>query len=119
SLLSPYEGGREGLATRDRVVEERECSSHVAEILDARWKGDQVEYLVAWEGEPESENTWVMAEDINDEVLIETFHQRFPRKPQPVERFRREYFGTTDEGEELEGFPDSEGEGEMDSEEEV
>uniref|UniRef100_A0A670HKZ8 Gypsy retrotransposon integrase-like protein 1 n=1 Tax=Podarcis muralis TaxID=64176 RepID=A0A670HKZ8_PODMU len=118
SLLSPYRGGREGESTRGPALEERERSSHVEEIIDSRWKGNQVEYLVAWEGEPESENTWVTAEDVNDEVLIETFHQRFPRKPQPVARFRREYFGTTDEEEELEGFTESELEEGIDSNEE-
>uniref|UniRef100_A0A670K6E2 Gypsy retrotransposon integrase-like protein 1 n=1 Tax=Podarcis muralis TaxID=64176 RepID=A0A670K6E2_PODMU len=108
SLLSPYKGDREGRVNRGPAIEEKEHSYHVAEILDSRWKGDQVEYLVMWEGEPESENTWVMAEEVDDEVLIETFHQRFPRKPQPVARFRRKYFATTDEEEELEGFVDSE-----------
>uniref|UniRef100_A0A670IL45 Gypsy retrotransposon integrase-like protein 1 n=1 Tax=Podarcis muralis TaxID=64176 RepID=A0A670IL45_PODMU len=118
SLLSPYRGGREGEHARGPALEERERSNHVAEILDSRWKGNQVEYLVAWEGEPESENTWVTAGEVNDEVLTETFHRRFPRKPQPVERFRREYFGTTDEEQEMEGFAESDLEEGIDSDDE-
>lgn len=117
SLLSPYRGerrvreaGGEGLT--HPLMEERERHHEVMEILDSRWRGRQVEYLVAWEGEPESENTWVPAGEIDDGYLVEEFHNRYPRKPKPLERFWEEQFATTDEEEEdFVGFPASQEEG--------
>uniref|UniRef100_A0A670HP51 Chromo domain-containing protein n=1 Tax=Podarcis muralis TaxID=64176 RepID=A0A670HP51_PODMU len=96
--------GREGGVTTHPRVEEREHHNQATEILDSRWRGRQVEYLVAWEGEPGSENTWVPAEAINDRYLVEEFHSLFPDKPKPLARFWEEEFGTTDDKEDFVGF---------------
>uniref|UniRef100_A0A670KDM5 Integrase catalytic domain-containing protein n=1 Tax=Podarcis muralis TaxID=64176 RepID=A0A670KDM5_PODMU len=123
SLLSPHrEGrgfpGREGEVTTHPQVEEREHHHLATEIVDSRWRGRQVEYLVAWEGEPGSENTWVPTEAIDDRYLVEEFHRLFPDKPKPLARFWEEQFGTTDDEEDFEEFSASEGEGGEVSEEE-
>uniref|UniRef100_A0A670K2J7 Reverse transcriptase domain-containing protein n=1 Tax=Podarcis muralis TaxID=64176 RepID=A0A670K2J7_PODMU len=48
----------------------------------------------------ERKRTWVPAESITDEYLVEEFHSLFPDKPKPLARFWEEEFGPTDD----EGF---------------
>uniref|UniRef100_A0A670J1E6 Integrase catalytic domain-containing protein n=1 Tax=Podarcis muralis TaxID=64176 RepID=A0A670J1E6_PODMU len=116
SLLSPYRGGgiRQGRGEGEVPLpetEEREQGHEVTEILDSRWNGEQLEYLVAWEGAPSLENTWVPECCITEDYLVEEFHDLFPNKPKPPGRFFEQVFGPTDDEEDFKGFPPSDDEG--------
>uniref|UniRef100_A0A670JLQ9 Chromo domain-containing protein n=1 Tax=Podarcis muralis TaxID=64176 RepID=A0A670JLQ9_PODMU len=86
-------------------MEEREQCNEVTEILDSRWRGGNVEYLVDWEGAPASEYTWVPEDSMSNNELVEEFQNFFPDKPKGKVRSLQEVFETTEDGEEFEGFP--------------
>uniref|UniRef100_A0A670KB13 Chromo domain-containing protein n=1 Tax=Podarcis muralis TaxID=64176 RepID=A0A670KB13_PODMU len=69
----------------------------------------KLQYLVAWKGLDESENSWEPAEKINVPELQREFHRRYPHKPKPQNWHLQEIFEETDsEEEEFIGFGPSE-----------
>jgi len=55
----------------------------VEEILDSRWRGDKLQYLIKWKGQPLEERTW---EDRTKVIkgaprLCKEFHQKYPDAP--------------------------------------
>lgn len=66
----------------DPVVTNGEDAFHVEKILDSRWRRDQLQYFVHWEGYPIEERTWAIAADLpDDEPVVVDFHTRYPHKP--------------------------------------
>ena len=55
----------------------------VEEILDSRWRGDKLQYLIKWRGQLLEERTW----ESRDEVIkgaprsCKEFHQKHPDTP--------------------------------------
>jgi len=55
----------------------------VEEILDSRWRGDKLQYLIKWRGQPLEERTW----ESRDKVIkgaprsCKEFHQKHPDAP--------------------------------------
>ncbi|KAM7533372.1 hypothetical protein Aperf_G00000121812 [Anoplocephala perfoliata] len=53
--------------------------SKVAEVArDARLQNDKWQYLIKWQGHPESENTWEYEEDLEYVDVIRRFQEQFP-----------------------------------------
>uniref|UniRef100_A0A2D4IPV6 Gypsy retrotransposon integrase-like protein 1 n=1 Tax=Micrurus lemniscatus lemniscatus TaxID=129467 RepID=A0A2D4IPV6_MICLE len=48
----------------------------IDKILDVRITRNQVKYLVKWKGYPQTEATWVKAQDIKADKLIQQFHEK-------------------------------------------
>jgi len=55
----------------------------VEEILDSRWRGNKLQYLIKWRGQPLEERTWENREEVIKGALksCKEFHQRHPDAP--------------------------------------
>lgn len=60
------------------MAEEEEYS--VEKILDKRTKGGKTEYLIKWEGYPDSENTWEPDENLDCPDIISAFEEKLKSK---------------------------------------
>uniref|UniRef100_A0A9J8BNF7 Chromo domain-containing protein n=1 Tax=Cyprinus carpio carpio TaxID=630221 RepID=A0A9J8BNF7_CYPCA len=60
----------------------------VHEILDSRWRGGQLEYLVDWEGYCTEGRSCVPHNNILGPNLLVTFHSNHPERPAPRGRGR-------------------------------
>jgi hypothetical protein len=70
------------------VTTNEDIEYEVAEILDSRKRGKQIQYLVAWRGYGPEENTWEpIAHLVNCKQLLSSFHQQFPNKPRAPKNF--------------------------------
>ena len=61
----------------------------VEEILNSRWRGDKLQYLIKWRGQPLEERTWENRAEVikGTPRLCKEFHQRHPDAPRvPVIR---------------------------------
>jgi len=61
-------------------------SEHVQEveqILDLKWRGDQLLYLIKWQGQSFEESTWEWCHDVlkGAKKLCDNFHQNHPDAP--------------------------------------
>ncbi len=52
----------------------------VKNILDSRWRGSRLEYLVNWEGYGQEERFWLVRDDILDPILLKDFHRTHPNR---------------------------------------
>ena len=61
-----------------------ECIQEVKRILDLKWRGDQLLYLIKWWGQSFEESTWEQRHDIlkGAKKLCDNFHQSHPDAPQ-------------------------------------
>lgn len=59
----------------------------VFKLLDSRWRGGRLQYLVNWEGYGREENSWVPDQDIISQELVNEFHSS--RTDCPAPRYRR------------------------------
>jgi len=68
--------------------EEEEYS--VEKILDKRMKGGKVEYLIKWEGYPDSENTWEPQENLDCPEIINAFEAKAKGKKEETKKRKKE-----------------------------
>lgn len=77
--------------------EEEEYS--VEKILDKRTKGGKVEYLIKWEGYPDSENTWEPQDNLDCPDIISNFEAKrtaaSAKKEEPPKKRKKETETTT------------------------
>ncbi|KAG1928582.1 retrotransposable element [Pimephales promelas] len=94
SLLKPAGGPRgeaEGGTTSQKpppILVDGEEAYRVHKLLDSRRRGNNLQYLVDWEGYGPEEQSWVSSRDILDPTLTEEFHRTYPEKPAPRPRGR-------------------------------
>ncbi|KAL0152618.1 hypothetical protein M9458_052341 [Cirrhinus mrigala] len=58
----------------------------VDEILDSRWLGGSLEYLIDWEEYGPEKRSWIAREDVFDPTLLPEFHRSHPDRPAPRSR---------------------------------
>jgi len=93
-LLEPYRDdpiGRPQLAIPAPDIVDSEPSYVLTEVVDSRWYGNPkskfphcfVQYLVAWEGYGQEENSWELFQTLEGTAMqaLVNFHDRYPSKP--------------------------------------
>lgn len=58
----------------------------VEKILDKRLRGGKTEYLIKWEGYPDSENTWEPEDNLDCPDLIQGFEEKSKQKKEEKKR---------------------------------
>jgi len=58
----------------------------VEKILDKRIRGGKTEYLIKWEGYPDSENTWEPEDNLDCPDLISAFEEKSKQKKEEKKR---------------------------------
>jgi len=58
----------------------------VEKILDKRIRGGKTEYLIKWEGYPDSENTWEPEDNLDCPDLISAFEEKTKQKKEEKKR---------------------------------
>uniref|UniRef100_A0A803KFE5 Chromo domain-containing protein n=1 Tax=Xenopus tropicalis TaxID=8364 RepID=A0A803KFE5_XENTR len=53
----------------------------VEEILDYRFRGRGLQYLIKWKGFPDEENSWEPVKNIHAPRFVKLFHRNYPVKP--------------------------------------
>ena len=86
SHLKPYKERLPGQSTvcpgPMEVTEDRDEEYEVEQIVDSRWKGQHLEYLIHWKGYLEEEHTWEPAGNLTHaKEAIADFHQKMPQVP--------------------------------------
>ena len=86
SQVKPYKERLEGQPTFKpglvQVTEEGEVEFEVESIIDSRWKGCCLEYLVHWKGYSEEDRTWEPTGNLtNVSEAIKDFHRSKPNAP--------------------------------------
>ena len=82
SLLEPYGGSNHPDERPEPILVDGEEQYVVEAILDSRHYYRKVQYLVKWQGYPDSDNTWCsLSELTHAEAQIQEFHRRYPNKP--------------------------------------
>jgi len=61
----------------------------VEKILDKRIRGGKTEYLIKWEGYPDSENTWEPEDNLDCPDLISAFEEKTKQKKEEKKRKKR------------------------------
>ncbi|CAG8488055.1 12417_t:CDS:2 [Funneliformis caledonium] len=64
----------------DEEEEEEVDKSYPEVILDHKYDGKQLAYLIKWDNLPESYNSWENAQTINDSVMLSTYWNEWKRK---------------------------------------
>ncbi|ROL51077.1 Retrotransposon-like protein 1 [Anabarilius grahami] len=87
-LSSPLTGsGGDEVPSPPELVD-KEVIYRVHSILDSRRRGNQLEYLIDWEGYGPEEQSWVARDDYLDPSLLTQFHADHPNHPAPRGRGR-------------------------------
>ena len=86
SWVKPYKERLEGQPTFKpgpvQVTEDREVEFEVESIIDSRWKGRRLEYLVHWKGYSEEDRTWEPKSNLSNALeAIKDFHRSNPNAP--------------------------------------
>ena len=86
SQVKPYKERLEGQPTFKpgpvQVTEDREIKYEVESIIDSRWKGNHLEYLVHWKGYSDEDRTWEPKGNLSNALdVIKDFHRSKPNSP--------------------------------------
>ena len=86
SRVKPYRERLEGQPTFKsgpmQVTEDREIEFEVESIIDSRWKGRRLEYIVYWKGYSDEDRTWEPKGNLaNASEAIKDFHRSKPSAP--------------------------------------
>ena len=97
SRLKPYKEHLEGQPTFKsgpvQITEDREIEFEVESILDSRWKGRRLEYLVHWKGYSDEDRTWKPKGNLtNASEVIKDFHCSKPSAPQSLNMSQADFY---------------------------
>ena len=86
SRVKPYKERLDGQPTFRpgpvQATEDREIEFKVESIIDSRWKGRCLEYLVHWKGYSDEDRTWEPKGNLtNASEAIKDFHRSIPSAP--------------------------------------
>ena len=76
------------------VTEDRDVEYEVDYIVDSRWKGKRLEYLVHWSGFSDEDRTWEPEGQLNNarDIVID-FHQANPSAPRKLRMSYIDFLG--------------------------
>jgi chemotaxis protein CheY-P-specific phosphatase CheC len=87
SLLEPYKTSSIPNRTRPPpppITIDSQQEFEVDQILNSKYEGKQLKYLIKWKGCPISDNSWEPDHFLkNCRELVKAFHDRYPSKPRP------------------------------------
>jgi len=66
------------------ILVDGETEYEVEKILNSRMYYQKLQFLVAWKGYGQEENSWVNASDVHALDLIQEFYQTHPQAPQQI-----------------------------------
>ena len=97
SWVKPYKECLEGQPTFKpgpvQVTEDREVEFEVETILDSRWKGRRLEYLVHWKGYLDQDRTWEPKGNLtNASEAIKDFHRSKPSAPRSLNMSQADFY---------------------------
>jgi len=72
-----------GLRICNITLTDQESIQEVEEILNSRWSGDKLQYLIKWRGQLLEERTWEDREEVikGAAQACREFHQKHPDAP--------------------------------------
>ena len=75
-----------------KVTEDREVEFEVESIIDSRWKGRRLEYLVYWKGYSE-DHTWEPKDNLTNTLeAIKDFHRSRPNAPRTLNMLQADFY---------------------------
>ena len=97
SRVKPYKEHLEGQPTFKpgpvQVTEDWEIEFEVESIIDSRWKGHRLEYLVHWKGYSDEDRTWEPKGNLtNVSEAIKDFHCSKPNAPQTLNMLQANFY---------------------------
>ena len=97
SRVKPYKECLEGQPTFKpgpvQVTEDREIEFEVESIVDSRWKGRRLEYLVHWKGYSDEDHTWEPKGNLaNASEAIKDFHRSKPNTPRSLNMLQADFY---------------------------
>ena len=97
SWVKPYKEHLEGQPTFKpspvQVTEDEEIEFEVESIIDSRWKGCRLEYLVHWKGYSDEDRTWEPKGNLaNASEAIRDFHQSKPSAPRSLNMSQADFY---------------------------
>ena len=97
SRVKPYKECLEGQPifkpSPVQVTEDREIEFEVESIIDSRWKGRRLEYLVHWKGYSEEDHTWDPKGNLNNaSEAIKDFHHLKPNAPWSLNMSQADFY---------------------------
>ena len=76
-----------------QVTEDREIEFKVETIIDSRWKGCRLEYLVHWKGYSDKDRTWEPKGNLaNASEAIKDFHRSKPSAPRSLNMSQADFY---------------------------
>ena len=74
-------------------MEDREIEFEVETIVDSRWKGRHLEYLVHWKGYSDEDHTWEPKSNLTNALeAIKDFHRSIPSAPRSLNMSQADFY---------------------------